>query len=104
MPTITRDEAGDLYADGEGRTDDTAGSWSLVVDVEDAPHNRTSRWHERYWLVVRNADGELFGIEYGRGLTETQEDDLPWERDGNPLNLVPLVAEEVTTTRYRRAN
>jgi hypothetical protein len=103
-PTITADLAAELYGEGCGRPGETAGPWTLVIDVEDAPHNRTSRWHERYWLVVRDAQGDTYGIEYGVGLTENQEDDLPWDHvsDDRELKLTRLFPHPVTTTVYRR--
>lgn len=100
--TITAAQAVELYADGEGESGDTSGNWTLAVDVEDAPHSRTSRWHEKYWLVVRNADGATYGIEYGVGLTENQEDDLPWARgsDDRELSLTRLYPHTVTKVVY----
>lgn len=102
QPTITAAQAAELHGEGEGRPGDTAGPWTLVSDVEDAPHSRTSRWHEKYWLVVRNADGDTYGLEYGVGLTENQEDDLPWDRaaDDKQMPLRRLYAHTVTTTEY----
>lgn len=103
QPTITAAQAADLYCDGEGDPGDTAGPWTLAVDVEDAPHSRTSRWHEKYWLVVRNNAGDTYGLEYGVGLTEDQEDGLPWDRGAGEweLPLTRLYAHTVTTTTYR---
>lgn len=102
-PTITALDAASLYSDMEGRPGDTAGPWTLVIDTEDAPHSRTSRWHEKYWLVVRDEQGETYGLEYGIGLTENQEDSLPWEGvpDDRDLPLTRLYAHTVTTTVYR---
>lgn len=103
MTTINASTAAELYADGEGNDGNEAGDWVLVGDVEDAPHSRTSRWHEKYWLVVRNAEGETFGLEYGIGLTEDQEEDLPWEfgDSDRELTLTRLYPHTVTTTVYR---
>lgn len=108
-PTITAAQAAELYADGCGEDGDQAGGWTLVGDIEaHGHHNRQSRWHDRYWLVVRNADGETYGVEYGIGLTENQEDDLPWPSYSNnvpgdrELKLTRLYPHTVTTTVYRR--
>lgn len=106
--TITASDAAALFNHHVGRAGLTVGDWTLVVDVEDSPVNRVSRWHEMRWLVVRNGDGELFGVEYGVGLTEDQEDRLPWVappygRRPETVELVPLVAHEITRTEYRRA-
>lgn len=103
QPTITAADAAELYSDMEGRPGDTAGPWTLVINTEDAPHSRTSRWHEKYWLVVSDAEGQTYGVEYGIGLTENQEDNLPWEdcpRDA-VLPLIRLYAHTVTTVTYR---
>lgn len=73
--------------------------------IDGGAPNRTTRWHERYWLVLRDRAGDLWGLDYGVGLTEYQEDDLPWEgaADDKPLPLVRLTAREVTTTVYEPA-
>jgi hypothetical protein len=102
--TIKAADAAELYSDMEGRPGDTSGPWTLVINTEDAPHSRTSRWHEKYWLVVHNAEGDAYGLEYGIGLTENQEDYFPWEgvSDDLELPLTRLYAHTVTTVVYRR--
>lgn len=107
-PTITAAQAAELYADGEGEKGDTAGGWTLAVNVEDAPHIRTSRWHEWYWLVLRDEKGDTYGIDYGRGLTESQEPEFPWPWYGDrsvpgdrELKLTRLYPHAVTKTVYR---
>ncbi len=63
----------------------------------------TGRWHERYWMVLRDADGVLWGVEYGVGLTENQEDDHPWDRGGGPIPLVRLDRRERIVVEYVKA-
>jgi hypothetical protein len=95
--------AAELYADGEGADGETAGGWTLVGDIESHAHySRQSRWHDRYWLVARNAEGETFGLEYGIGLTENQEDDLPWDRvpGDRERQLTRLYPHTVTRVEY----
>lgn len=108
MKTISAEHATDLYElldgdngiiDDDPVQDDTTTMHEWVV-LGSAP-SRTSRWHERYWLVLRNIDDEVWGIEYGIGLTENQEDDLPWEDGPDELKLTRLYPHVVTTTEYR---
>lgn len=65
------------------------------------PSGRDGRWHERFWMLLRNDAGEVYGVEYGVGLTEDQEDDHPWERGQADLPLTRLHAHTVTTVEYR---
>lgn len=105
--TIDPAHAADLYAlfddhdviDPNPSMDDTttAHNWVVLGSVP----SRTSRWHERYWMVLRDADDAIWGIEYGVGLTEAQEDDLPWKEIRSPLPLRRLYPHTVTTTEYR---
>lgn len=85
MTTIRAAAAEELYADGEGQDGDTIDGWTLVGDAQDH-EERQSRWHQRYWLIVRDHEDACWGLSYGHGLTEDQENDLPWEdidRDGD---------------------
>lgn len=108
--TIDPQHAADLYEllDYEhGKTnpsppmDDTcvAHEWVLIGST----HIRTARWEERYWLVLRDADDVTWGIQYGIGLTECQDDYLPWKERTDPLQLTQLYPHEVTTVEYRTA-
>ena len=102
MPFISADDAAELYADGEGVDGDTAGGWTLIGQAQEHGH-RQSRWHQRYWLIVRDTDGALWGADYGLGLTEMQENDIPWEDvpgDRN-VHLTRLYPHTVTTTVYK---
>ncbi len=102
MIRLTAAEAAELYADGEGENGDVQGEWTLVGGANSHRH-RQSRWHQRYWLVVRNGQGEIYGVDFGYGLTENQENDLPWEDvpDGRDMTLVRLYRHIVTKTVYR---
>lgn len=104
-PTITPDEAAELYDElawahdtlVSAETPPTAGPWTLVG----SSHKRESRWHNRYWLIVRDQDGADWGVEYGIGLTEIQENDLPWDNARGPLPLTRLYPHTVTNVQYR---
>lgn len=106
--TIDPQHAADLFAlfDDHGVIDDddpvqddttTMHEWVLLGSTP----SRQSRWHEKYWMVLRDADDALWGLEYGVGLTEDQEDDLPWDRATKPLPLTRLYPHAVTTVEYR---
>jgi hypothetical protein len=108
MPkTIDPEHAADVYAlfDDHGVIDENpplddnnvAHGWVLLGSVP----SRQSRWHEKYWMLLRDADDALWGLEYGVGLTEDQEDDLPWRDHAGPLPLVRLYPHTVTTVEYR---
>lgn len=108
MTTIDAEHAADLYElfDDHGvidtdpplDEDHTAHGWTLLGSTS----SRTSRWHERYWMVIRDSNGDDWGIEYGVGLTENQEDDLPWERGRDQIPLVRLYPHKVVRVEYRR--
>lgn len=78
QPRIRAAAAEELYCDGEGQDGDTADGWTLVGAAQEHKQ-RHSRWHQRYWLIVRDHEGNCWGVGYGLGLTECQENDLPWE-------------------------
>lgn len=95
--TIDPQHAADLYEDEDGAV---AGPWTRVA----AQQRSTTRWLGHYYLVVSDtATGALYGVPYALGLTEYQDHDLPWEDTDDPLSLIPLVARQVTTTVYRKA-
>lgn len=96
LTTISADVVGDITAAILGGEAASAEGWTFVADQ----HIRTSRWHERYYMVLRNEAGELWGVEYAEGLTESQESEYPWE-DENLVPAVRLHPHEVTTTEYR---
>lgn len=105
MATITAAQAEELYSDGEGQHGDTVDDWTLVGESHDHP-TRQSRWHQRYWLIVRDADGATWGLGFGIGLTEYQENDFPWEGwAGKPgtreLELTRLYPHTITRVEYR---
>lgn len=75
-----------------------AGPWTRV----DEHHYDTGRWHEKWWLVIRDEDGQLWGIEYKVGLTENQETRDPWYEDGvTELPLTRIYRHEVVRVDYR---
>lgn len=95
--TIRPEETAELYelADGETRY-----GWTRV-GTDDKHYSRQSRWHNRYWLVLRDDTGDTWGLEYGIGLTEDQENDLPWEGRSKPVPLHRLYPHTVTRVEYR---
>jgi hypothetical protein len=99
---ITAGEAEELYADGEGENGDVVGDWTLVGGSFDHKH-RESRWHQRYWLLVRNKQGQIYGVDFGIGLTEDQEDEFPWRGrpDDHGLSMTRLHPHTVTRVEYR---
>lgn len=92
---ILGEHAGELYELGEVGA--TAGPWTYVG----RQHIRTRRWSDQYYLVVRDAEGEHWGLVFDEGLTESQENDLPWDDDGGELSLTRLYPHEVVRVEYR---
>lgn len=94
-PTITPADAAALH---EGEDGATAGPWTRVGEY----HYDTGRWTERWWLVIADADGALWGARYEIGLTEDQENTYPWYGDdAHPARLTRLYPHTVTQTVYR---
>lgn len=94
--TILAEHAAELHEIDEPGT--TAGPWTHVG----RQHVRTSRWHEYYYLVVRDETGGHWGVLFGEGLTESQEHNLPWEDDESAeLPLTRLYPHEVIRVEYR---
>jgi hypothetical protein len=104
--TIRAAAAEELYADGEGEDGDTIDGWTLVGAAQ-GHKERQSRWHQRYWLVVRDHEDAHWGVSYGLGLTEYQEHDFPWSSysaTATPDTMLPLTRlypHTVTSVRYR---
>lgn len=105
MSTITAATAEYLYDPDDISDGDGAPSRDGWTRVDGGAHHRTSRWHERYWLVLCDDAGELWGVDYGIGLTECQEHDLPWKEvtDGTEIPMVRLSVREVTSFVYEPA-
>jgi len=106
MATIRAAAAEELYCDGEGADGDTIDGWTLVGDAQEHDE-RQSRWHQRYWLVVRDHEGATWGLSYGLGLTEYQENDFPWDSysasatPDTELPLTRLYPHTITRVEYR---
>jgi hypothetical protein len=106
MTAIRAAAAEELYADGEGQDGDTIDGWTLVGGAQDHK-GRQSRWHQRYWLIVRDHEDACWGLGYGIGLTEMQENDFPWDPGygaADPNKMLPLTRlypHSVTTTVYK---
>lgn len=106
MTSIRAAAAEELYADGEGEDGDTVDGWTLVGQAQDHPH-RKSRWHQRYWLIVRDHEDAFWGLDFGLGSTEMQENDFPWDSyyskatSDTELPLTRLYPHTITRTEYR---
>lgn len=95
--TIDPDAAAELF---ELEDDDSRGYGGFFRVA--SQHVRTARWEEIYYLVLSEAEtGDVYGLEYRQGLTESQETEYPWEESEAPLSLVRLYPHEVTTVEYR---
>jgi hypothetical protein len=99
-PTAVMDpeHADELHEAIYGDTAVTVGPWTFVGKQ----WIRESRWHNWYWLIVRDEDGQHWGLEYGDGLTESQENEWPWDDADGDLKLAPLYPHQVTKTEYRQ--
>ena len=104
MTTISAEHAKDLFhlyddhAPLPEDEQDHAHGWTVLGS---SPSGRDGRWHERYWMLLRNEAGETYGVEYGVGLTEDQEDDYPWSWGTSDIPLLRLYPHTVTTVKYR---
>jgi hypothetical protein len=89
--------AEDLYESDDG---DKIAGWTRITDRRDG--NR--RWMEDHTLIITDPEGLAWGLHYQVGLTEDQEDELPWRGTGDePLALIRLYPHTVTRTVYRTA-
>lgn len=67
------------------------------------------RWQADYNMIIENQAGELYSIAYSLGLTENQDNDLPWRKDiwddsePDDVEAWKVEAIQVTTTEYRMA-
>ena len=93
MTTIDPQHAADLYDSDDG---ELVGPWTRIGEQ----HVRTSRWMEHYWLVLSDENGQHWGVPYELGLTESQDNDFPWEETDEPLALTRLYPHEVTRIEY----
>lgn len=96
MTAIPAEVAAELYEATDGMR---VGEWTRVADQRVG----SGRWTEQHWLVLTRGDG-FFGLSFARGLTESQENELPWAPSWGTtpteVILTPLVAVPVTTTKY----
>lgn len=95
--TIAAGDAEELYEmeDGESLID---GPTRVTEQVRSR-----GRWHEWRYLVIRDTDDTLWGIEFGIGLTEYQENEMPWRGSNSvrPVPMVRLYEHTTVTTEYR---
>jgi len=64
-----------------------------VVEREDID---TTRWKSHHWLVIRNEQGQHYGANYSKGLTEYQ-DTRPWE--GDTIACFEAVSRQTTVVQ-----
>lgn len=63
----------------------------------------------QYYLLILSCKRGLFGVEYAYGLTGDRESEFPWDPDpwtniaAPNIELKPMIARVVTSTRYRTA-
>ena len=87
--------AEELHESSNGESVDR---WTRVGDIR----NSSSRWMERRTLVIKDGDGQFWGLGYEVGLTEEQESEYPWRGTGDePLALIRLYPHTVAKTVYR---
>lgn len=105
MTTIDPHHAAALYAllaDDGAITPDLPPDSVRMVDgwvLLGSAYSRQTDRHDWYWLVLERA-GQVWGVEYGIGLTDDQEDDLPWEGTAGPVLLVPLWTRSPVSVEY----
>lgn len=92
--TIDPSDAQDLMWNEDGTTFD---DWTRLTDIL----KETRRWYESRILVLRHADGSVWGLNYSKGMTEQQESEYPWDDLAGPVPLTRLYPHEVTTIEYR---
>ncbi len=108
IPAGTAEELYELlndhgHVDPNVRADETTSvdGWTLIGSQATG----SGRWHADYLLIVRDDMGATWGLPYGIGLTEEQENELPWretwqQTDGG-CRLVRVYPHEVTRVEYR---
>lgn len=78
-------------------------------DTDDFEHHADDEGDARRWqqsvttIIRRRSDGQLFGIEWQRGLTENQDHDLPEVSPEGTMKWRPMVAVEVKKTEFKFA-
>lgn len=94
--TLPPSIAAELYESEDGERD-ASGAWARIAKQ----HIRTGRWFEQYYLVVSEEPDVFWGVDFNEGLTEEQENDLPWQMGMDAVPLVRLYPREVISTEYR---
>lgn len=104
LETIPLDAASELSFGSSTWLDDEAPEGNPVdlIFLEDQIID-TGRWSIYHFIVFRYG-AEFYGFSYDEPATEYQETTLEDRFEANPVPIFPLVAEEVMTTAYRRAD
>lgn len=76
---------------------DLDGFWEYIADQDEGD----SRWHHNHLMVIRDPDGQHWGLRYRIGLTEEQENEYPWDGSNERLELLRLYRHEVRKVEYR---
>lgn len=58
------------------------------------------RWHRDITTVFGPLDGKFYGVKWRRGLTESQENEYPWEFSEADIECAEFVHAEVTEKRW----
>ncbi|HEY6115957.1 MAG TPA: hypothetical protein VI172_08365 [Candidatus Dormibacteraeota bacterium] len=97
MTTINPATVEQLIWLGDGATRD---GWTKIT----AQPGHTSYRHHHYTLVLRDAVGDLWGVDYATALTVEQAHELPWRQlpTGAQMPLTRLYPHTVTTVEYRK--
>lgn len=96
MTTIDAATAESLAEDDDGYTEN---GWTRMTVLD----GDARRWQQNHTLVLRNNDGEFWGLAYATGLTEYQDHTYPWRDvpDDKQLPLTRLYPHTITKVVYR---
>ena len=99
MPTITADQADEILDASYGRPGETVDGFTYVTTIE----GDQRRWVQGVTIVVSDADGAFWGLEYDRGLTENQDSCYPWRdyASRTDVELTRLYPHTITRVEYR---
>ena len=97
--TITADQADEILDAADCDPGETAGDFTYITILESSQR----RWMQGITIVVSDPDGNFWGLDYDRGLTEEQDNEYPWRGYGGPrdVDMRRLYAHQVVTTVYK---
>lgn len=97
MTTIDPQHADELVYEADNG--DTVGPWTRVAMEE----GENRRWMQSRAIILTDADGAFWSLDYDHGLTEEQPDELPWRDPRGPVELTRVYPHVVTSTTYSTA-